>query len=287
MPTNKSRLDKLDTCLTTRQQVYKLIDKARQFRTLEEFTVWFCREENLAQLKNIFQHSKEALRAGMKGKDEAVIHKAVRNAYREGQFLHALFASMVASFSSDLYRHAYNELVLMDMMTRYALEMESNKGELSKEQRVEKGAETMRTWKHRATRHLFHLYTEKLIVEEIGRKHFEGRQLMFDADKENLDRLIESAHKLIERFNEAITDVVAHIESGESSLSREVADTFRGYIVDVDAAIRDVKANLPERVQWEEAMAKKDVFSNEDRTEQAFSILRSYMPKSAIGRQAS
>jgi|GEM_PF-3123526 len=275
MPNNKSRLDKISTQLTSRQHVYKLIDKSREFQTMDDFISWFLEEENQAEIADVFVHSAELIRDQMKGKPDERIQEAMKKSYREGQFLFSLNSRVAFSFHSEFYRHAYNGLMLVDLMRQWMLE--SNQPESKP---VMEGLQhittNLKTWKHRATRHLYHLYHEKLLAEAIGNKHFDGRQLLFENDRQKLELFIMQAEKMAENQNDSVETSIGMLEESGYPEFQEFIPKYRDCLIDLESILAEVKADLPAAIEREEQMAKMDVYSGEEQHDKARAIMKQY-----------
>lgn len=275
MPSHQNRLDKISTQLTSRQHVYKLIDKSREYQTMDDFISWFLEEENQAEIADVFVHSAELIREQMKGKPDERIQEAVKKSYREGQFLFSLNSRTAFSFHSEFYRHAYNGLMLVDLMRQWMLEsnQQENKPVMEGLQRI---TTNLKIWKHRATRHLYHLYHEKLLAEAIGNKHFDGRQLMFEHDRQKLELFIRQAEAMAENQNDSVETSVGMLKESNDAELQTLIPKYRDCLIDLDSILAEVKADLPAAIEREEQMAKMDVYSGEEQHDKARAILKQY-----------
>ncbi len=190
----KKRLKDLEADLSPRQAVYKLIDEQQQYNSFDEATDAFIQGGWRTLDKDAWKRVYEGIEKRMKAekRDDMAIKMAQKKALDELQFLNRLFIRRCSAFICDKYRHCYNRLYLDTLFLK-----------LPQRNKVEDGAmqRTFTEYKHRATRHLYHLYTELFVDEALGQKYFNGRSLMFRDDKKLLERLIASAEDFVAKSN--------------------------------------------------------------------------------------
>lgn len=256
-----SRLEKIEGALSPRQFVYRLVDQMMAFDSLDECSLHFCVDGWKSLDKNDSKRLFEAIEAKMKRekKDPEMIRRVLKKASNEMMFLHYLYVRMCSRFIEDKYRHSYNRLYLDVTL----LTMRADPDEEA-EEKTERLLTGLKVWKHRATRHLHHLYSEKLVAEEIGKRYFDGRDLLHKAERELLESMIQSAERHIEKVNA----VNARDEDGEIGVLP--------YLVDPETVKQEVLAHLEEAIQYEVDMAKAKVYSDMEKTEKSFAILGKY-----------
>lgn len=252
-----TRLEKVEGALNARQFVYQLIDRCKQYKSLDECTLRFSAGDWKKFEKNSTEKVYASIKARMKQekKTDEAIYRACNRAGNEMTFLYSLFTRTTSHFVTDVYRHSYNRLKLDNLLLILHFVIEK-----PPEEKAEELESVLRYWKHRATRHLYHLYQEKLTAEAIGNRYFEGRDLLFEEDRAKLEAFIKSAEEHIGKVN----DVIYMLE-----------DTAP-HAVDKEAVMQDVRQHLDEFLEYEADMAKVEVFNNSGKTEKGFAILGGY-----------
>ncbi len=256
-----ARLEKIEGDLSPRQYVYKLIDQMKAHDSLEACSLHYCVDGWKTLNHNDCSKLYDGIAARMKRekKEPAAINRACKKAGNEMMFLHFLFVRMCSSFIEDKYRHSYNRLYLDVTLMTMNPQLEDDA-----EDKTERLISGLKAWKHRATRHLQHLYTEKYTVEEIGKRYYDGRDLLFKAERELLEAMIRSAEQHIQKVNE----VNARDENGRIGVLP--------FIVDMEAVKQDVLTHLEESIQYEVDMAKARVYSEMEHSDKSFEIMGKY-----------
>lgn len=259
-----ARLDKLEGELSPKQFVMKYIDTMQQYDSLDECSLSFMSGGWKTLKKGDAERIYDAIRDRMKKekKEPGDIHRACKKASNEMQFLYILFTRMCSSFIQDYYRHKYNRLFLdTTLMRAQAVK------ELEGAEKDEALQAMMAVWSHRATRHLFHLYHEKALADAIAGRFYDGRSLLFKAEREKLDAMLKSAEEHVEKVNRiSMAD-----EDGELGMLQ--------YAVDVEKVQQEVRDNLETAVQYEIDMAKAAVYSEAGEPEKTFGIMEPYAAK--------
>ena len=276
--TLKNRLGKLDQNLTMKQYMVLMVDEMQQSESLGDYSIshgalkW-------TQIATGFEPITEGIRAKMKGCDKDRIEHAVSKAHREGVFLYLLLGRAMSKYQGENYRHAYNGLMLNNLLKSAEIcslhQMANPKASLeSHRAALEEIKEILDTFKARASRHLYHLWMEQRITEEISNRYFDGRDLMFSQDRFKLESMLKEALNHI-AVAQRIVDDLPLLQDSEA---------FSPF-VDLDAIRAEVKQDLEKHVQYEVDMIKAEALNSLGQLGQGQAILEEYGKRIASGEK--
>lgn len=268
--TVKTRLEKLDNHLTVKQYMLLMIEEMQHYDSFDDYSIHHVIGK-WNRLTNDFNKVTEGIRAKLKGEDKGKVERAVNKASKEGSFLYLLLGRVITSFQNERYRHAYNGLLLVNFwqkaqnisLQQLALQ---DKSQADLQEATEEIKEVLNLFKTRSIRHLYHLLTERRLVEEISNRYFDGRELMFKQDRENLEAMTRQALGMIEHAKELVTEVAFLHDENMAGKP----------LIDVDAIRTEVEQDLEQHVQYEIDMAKAEIFSQIGKLDKGHAIYAQY-----------
>lgn len=277
----ETRLDKLENYLTPKQYMLRVVDEMHEYDSSDEYHVQHVIGK-WQLTHNDFEKVIDGIKSRLKGQDKQRIDRAVSKAHKEGMFLYLLWVRAQSSYQAEHYRHAYNGLTLVNLWQQAQNKSlwELAKGQPATEEIMEASEEIreiLDTFKARATRHLYHLFVERRTVEEIARRYFDGRELMFKQDRTALDAITQQALSIIKHADDVaaelvyLTDRDAFGEDGPPPL------------VDIEAIRAQVEQDLEQHVQYELDMARADLYSHLGELNQGHAIYTKYSQQVASG----
>jgi len=139
---------------------------------------------------------------------------------------------------------------------------------------LEEIKEILDTFKARASRHLYHLWMEQRVTQEISSRYFDGRELMFKQDRFKLETMLTEALNHI-TVAQRIVDDLPFLQDSESP----------GPFVDLDAIRAEVKKDLEKHVQYEVDMIKAEALNSIGQLGQGQALLEEYGKRIANGEK--
>ena len=281
--TLETRLSKLDGLLSFKQYMLTLIAEMQQFDSFEAYSLsqvvgkWH-------RIRDDFEKITDGIEAKLKGQDRETIYHTTTKASREGVFLYMMLNRVITGYRGEHYRHAYNGLLLHHLWQRAQNEsLRQLAHKAHKLEDLQDGLEVIRalldTFKGRANRHLYHLFSERRVVEAISQRYFDGRELMFKQDRDKLETLTREALELIERVQEVVSES-DFLQDRENNADGEAAP-----LVDVEAIRAEVERDLQQHVTYEVDMVRADVFTELGNRDKGCAIYEHYGTLISTGGQ--
>lgn len=281
--TIKNRLEKLDSHLSAKQYTIMMVEEMQKYDSFDQYSVHHVIGK-WGQHYNDFEKVIDGIRAKMKGEDKGVIGRAVLKAHKEGMFLYLMLGRVIASYQNEHYRHAYNGLTLLHLWQsaqNKSLRQIAIKNPSLEELRegLEDIREILDIFKARATRHVYHLLTERRVAEEISKRFFDGRELMFKRERDTLEAMTKQALTIIAQAQDVAGNLMFYLDK------ETVGDVDPSPLVDIDTIRAEVERDLEQHVQYEVDMTRAEVFSHIGKLDQGRAIFEQYGNLIATGEK--
>ena len=126
-------------------------------------------------------------------------------------------------------------------------------------------------WKELALRFLPEIYTVRGAISEINRRYFEGQEVLFLAEAEGFDQLLDLVEKAVDIFNESLAGDIERlekllVETGNRQDASPLTIDLSGLVGNVHGAAREQVAYLVD-------MAKADALDLLGETRQALELV--------------
>lgn len=160
--------------------------------------------------------------------------------------------------------------------------LRSLRAEESESYGVESFRRRVREWKDQAEDFLTELYSLRQANETIGKRYFDGRQVLFNDEVESIVDLVSLAENLVEFYNEVLA---VRFESHAEVLreTRSEVQSIR-WVINLADVTNEINRSANDRVAYVVDMAKAEALSLMGETEKAMKFAdRHLQPAGTIG----
>lgn len=212
MSSQKKRIEKVETSLTPKQAVLLWMEEAHSHGSIQAYALWLKEQpESAYPLVRLPRQVREAVRTAMKGQSREAVGWYIDRAERDVIFLFQFVYVLNTRLMEDSRTTAFAFLWLLEKLRPFI----SWKG--TTKDFVNKATE----WVGYAKHLLLEVHTTYRAVQEIEKRYFDGRTVLFSDIAEKTEGMAEQWSVLVEMYNDLVQEHAGKTKVKELLLDQE------------------------------------------------------------------